>query len=87
MQIFVITDAPIRHVNARQGNRTFQVQTCGLIGNDGLAQRFDIWHNADDTPYKPGRYVLDVERSIYVDRKGNLAIRPVLIPVNEKRAA
>ena len=87
MQQFIVPNAPARKVNARDGKRQFWVQPVGLIGSDGLSQRFDLWINEGETPYPPGRYVLDIERSIYVDRKGNLAIRPHLIAVAEKKAA
>lgn len=80
MQRFIVSDAPHRTVRSRDNTRSFFVQSCGLVGRDGLAQRFDLWVNESESLYKPGQYVLDPELSIYVDRKGNLAIRPVLIP-------
>lgn len=86
MQQFIIPSEPPRTVKSRDGSRTFTVQRCGLVGSDGLAQRFDIWHSAGESPYPPGRYVLDVDRSLYVDRRGNLGIRPVLVPVESKKA-
>lgn len=79
-QLFIVSEAPARVVRSRDGHRSFQVQACGLVGRDGLAQRFDLWVNEGESLYKPGRYTLDLERSLYVDRKGNLAVRPVLIP-------
>jgi len=88
-QQFIVSNAPHRTVRSRDGHRSYLVQSCGLVGSDGLAQRFDLWINEDQSLYQPGRYVLDVDRSIYVDRKGNLAIRPVLIPAptEAKKAA
>lgn len=85
MQQFVIPNAPTRNVKSRDGQRNFIVQQCGLIGSDGLGQRFDLWLNGGETPYPPGRYVLDIDKSIYVNRRGDLAIRPVLIPVEAKK--
>ena len=59
-----------------------------MIGKDGLSERIEVWHDEKSTPYAPGEYTLDVDNSIYLDRKtGNLAIRPRLIPVEAPRTA
>lgn len=77
----IIANVPLRKVPSKDGKRTFHVQSAGLVGSDGLASRFDVWISDRDTPHQPGEYEIDHERSVYVDRQGNLAIRPVLVPV------
>ena len=86
MQLFIVSDSPVRTMRRRDGSGSFQVQSCGLLGKDGLAQRFDLFIDERDRPYPAGTYVLDPERSLYVNRAGALSVRPVLIPVPTEKA-
>lgn len=83
----MIPNVQARRVNSRDGKRSFLVQAAGLIGKDGLAQRFEVWHGEKDTPHPPGEYTIDLDNSIYVGKTGNLEIRPRLLPVEAPRAA
>lgn len=80
MQHFLVPEGEPRRVRAKDGQRTYSVQWVGLVGRDGLASRFELWTSGDKSPYAPGRYVLDVDNSVYVNQQGKLAINPVLIP-------
>ena len=75
-----ITD--IKGTSQKTGNPYHIRKQTGYIQlpNAPYPKDFEFNLDSDESPYSVGKYRLH-ESSIYVDRNGRLAIRPVLTPI------
>jgi len=71
-KILVPAIGEVRSINSRKTGAQFHIQSVGLIGNDGLAEKFDVLHSDLKDVLKPGTYTFAAD-AIYVSN-GKLAV-------------
>lgn len=68
--------------NAKATGKPFQMhkQTGWLHGDEAYPEKIELVLRDPLKPYPPGLYVIDYDKSVYVDRNQRVSINPVLMP-------
>jgi hypothetical protein len=76
------TDVETFSGHAKATGRAFSMhkQTGWMHGDEAYPEKIELVLRDPLKPYPPGLYVIDYEKSIYVDRNQRVAINPVLMP-------
>lgn len=73
-----VPTATFRHVKAKNG-KDWYVQEVGLIAEDGLSDRFEVWHAKQADLLPVGKYFALADGAYVKD--GRLNLRTAFVPV------
>ncbi|MDX2349132.1 MAG: single-stranded DNA-binding protein [Porticoccus sp.] len=75
-------------ISKKTGNPFSMTKQVGwLHGKDSYPVKVEFLLKDGQSPYAPGMHLVDLEKSVFVDRNNRIAINAVLIPAAQKAAA